>query len=278
MSTPRTARGARDARRAGNVRWRSIALPVEHGAWGFLLEPALLGLLVAASWAGVALVLAALAALLLQTPLSLVLTDVRRGKRYPRTALAWRFVAAYAALLVSAGSAALVLAGSVAILLPVAIAAPLAGLQLWLDARGRARELLPEAAGAVAMGSLAASVALAGGWSLLPALGLWGLLALRAVPAIVYVRARLRLERGQAFDRRPSALLHLAAVAVVSVAAALGAVSWVAALPYAVLTARAARGLAPDRAPVTAKVVGFREIGFGVMTAVLLAVGVGAWG
>lgn len=278
MSTPRTARGARDARRAGNVRWRSIALPVEHGAWGFLLEPALLGLLVAASWAGVALVLAALAALLLQTPLSLVLTDVRRGKRYPRTALAWRFVAAYAALLVSAGSAALVLAGSVAILLPVAIAAPLAGLQLWLDARGRARELLPEAAGAVAMGSLAASVALAGGWSLLPALGLWGLLALRAVPAIVYVRARLRLERGQAFDRRPSALLHLAAVAVVSVAAALGAVSWVAALPYAVLTARAARGLAADRAPVTAKVVGFREIGFGVMTAVLLAVGVGAWG
>jgi hypothetical protein len=29
---------------------------------------------------------------------------------------------------------------------------------------------------------------------------------------------------------------------------------------------------------VTAKVVGFREIGFGVMTAVLVAVGVGAWG
>jgi len=242
------------------VRWRSVALPIEHGAWGFLLEPALLGLLVAASWAGAALVLAALAALLLQTPLSLALTDGRRGRRYPRTALAWRFVAAYGALLVAAGWAALILAGSAAILLPVAIAAPLAGLQLWLDARGRARELLPEAAGAVAMGSLAASVALAGGWSLLPALGLWGLLALRAVPAIVYVRARLRLERGQAFDRRPSALLHLAAVGAVSLAAALGAVSWVAALPYAVLTARAAR------APVTPKVVGFREIGFGVMT------------
>ena len=260
------------------MRWRSVALPVEHGAWGFLLEPALLGLLVAASWAGVALVLAALAALLLQTPLSLALTDARRGKRYPRTALAWRFAAAYGALLAAAGSAALVLAGSVAILLPAAIATPLAGLQLWLDARGRARELLPEAAGAVAMGALTASVALAGGWSLLPALGLWGLLALRAVPAIVYVRARLRLERGQAFDRRPSALLHLAAVAAVSLAAALGAVSWVAAVPYAVLMARAARGLAPDRAPVTAKVVGFREIGFGVMTAVLVAVGVGAWG
>ncbi len=278
MSTPRTARGAREARRAGSVRWRSVALPIEHGAWGFLLEPALLGLLVAASWAGAALVLAALAALLLQTPLSLALTDVRRGKRYPRTALAWRFAALYGALLVAAGSAALALAGTAAILLPVAIAAPLAGLQLWLDARGRARELLPEAAGAVAMGSLAAAVAMAGGWSLLPALGLWGLLALRAVPAIVYVRARLRLERGQAFDRRPSWVLHLAAIVVAAIAAGLSAVSWVAVLPYTVLAARAARGLAPDRAPVTAKVVGFREIGFGVMTAVLLAVAVGAWG
>jgi hypothetical protein len=284
MSAPRAVRGARpsrgepNGRGARSVRWRSVALPIEHGAWGFLLEPALLGLLVAASWAGVTLVLAALAALLLQTPLSLALTDARRGKRYPRTALAWRFAAAYGLLLVAAGSAALALAGTAWMLLPVAIAAPLAGLQLWLDARGRARELLPEAAGAVAMGSLAASVALAGGWSLLPALGLWALLAARAVPAIVYVRARLRLERGEALDRRPSALLHLAAVAAVSLAAVFGAVSWVAAVPYAVLTARAARGLAPDRAPVTAKVVGFREIGFGVMTAVLVAAGTGAWG
>ena len=260
------------------VRWRSVALPIEHGAWGFLLEPALLGLLVAASWAGVALVIAALGALLLQTPLSLALTDVRRGKRFPRTALAWRFAAAYGALLIAALAAALAAAGSVTILLPAAFAAPLAALQLWLDAQGRARELLPEAAGAVAMGSLAACVALAGGWPLLPALGLWALLAARAVPAIVYVRARLRLERDQPFDRRPSAIAHLAAVAAVALAAAAGAVSWVAALPYAVLTARAARGLAPDRAPVTAKVVGFREIGFGVMTAVLVAVGVGAWG
>jgi hypothetical protein len=270
--------GAPSARGTRNVRWRSVALPIEHGAWGFLLEPALLGLLVAASWAGLALVVAALAALLLQTPLSLALTDVRRGKRHPRTALAWRFAAAYGALLIAALAAALAAAGSVTILLPAAFAAPLAALQLWLDAQGRARELLPEAAGALAMGSLAACVALAGGWSLLPALGLWGLLALRAVPAIVYVRARLRLERGQPLDRRPSAVAHLAAVAAVALAAVAGAVSWVAALPYAVLTARAARGLAPDRAPVTAKVVGFREIAFGVMTAVLVAAGVGAWG
>ena len=218
MSAPRGVRGAR------RVRWRSVALPIEHGAWGFLLEPALLGLLVAASWAGVALVLAALAALLLQTPLSLALTDVRRGRSAPRTALAWRFALAYGALLLLALAAALTLVGHASVLLPALLAAPLAALQLGFDARGRAREFVPEAAGAVAMGSLAACVALAGGWSLLPALGLWALLAARAVPAIIYVRARLRLERGEPIDRRPTATAHLAALAGAAAAAAAGAV------------------------------------------------------
>jgi hypothetical protein len=268
--------GAPRARRlsAPAVRWRSVALPIEHGAWGFLLEPALLGLLVAASAAGVALVTAALAALLLQTPLSLVLTDLRRGRRYPRTALAWRFVALYGAALLLALALALTLAGTVAILLPAAIAAPLVAVQLWYDARSRARELLPEAAGAVAMGALAACVALAGGWSLLPALGLWALLAARTVPAIVYVRARLRLERGQSVARAPTWASHALAWAVVAAAAAAGAVAWLVTLPYAVLTARAALGLSSRRVGVPAKVIGFREIGYGIMVVVVVAVAV----
>lgn len=154
------------------VRWRSVALPIEHGAWGFLLEPALLGLLAAASGAGVAWVVAALAALLLQTPLSIVLADARRGRRYPRTGLAWRFLGAYGAALAAALVAALALAGSWLVLVPALGAAPLVALQLWFDARNRGRELLPEVAGAVAIGSLAACVALAGGLPLLPAFGL----------------------------------------------------------------------------------------------------------
>ncbi|NLF76347.1 MAG: hypothetical protein GX573_11665, partial [Chloroflexi bacterium] len=39
------------------VRLKSIALPPEHGAWGFLLEPLLAGLLIAPSWAGLCLAL-----------------------------------------------------------------------------------------------------------------------------------------------------------------------------------------------------------------------------
>ena len=48
MSTALAPAGARPA-------WRVVALPDEHGGWGLTAEPVLLGLLVAPSWAGLAI-------------------------------------------------------------------------------------------------------------------------------------------------------------------------------------------------------------------------------
>lgn len=256
---------------ARQVRLRTVALPVEHGAWGFLLEPALLGLLVAWSGAGVALVVAALAALLLQTPLSLAVSDLRRGRRYPRTRLAGRVGLLYALVLVGALVAAIAGAGTPAILVPALLAVPLALTHLWFDAYGRARELLPETAGALAMNALAACIAVAAGWGLLPALGLWALLAARTVPTIVYVRTRLRLERGWEVATSWVWATHLAAVVGVAIAVVWAGLVWFALAPFAVLTVRAALGVSRARVSVPAKVIGFRELGFGVVTTVVLA-------
>lgn len=44
--------------------WRSVAVPSEHGGWGLTFEPVLLGLIVAPSWAGVAIGVAAIVAIL----------------------------------------------------------------------------------------------------------------------------------------------------------------------------------------------------------------------
>jgi len=55
--------------------WRTVVLPREHGGWSLIAEPALLGLLVAPSWAGVALALAGLVAFLARQPLRLFLVD-----------------------------------------------------------------------------------------------------------------------------------------------------------------------------------------------------------
>jgi hypothetical protein len=93
----------------GPVPWKAVALPTEHGGWGLLGEPVVLGLVLAPSASGACLGLAALAGFLSRHPLRLVFMDRRRGVRYPRTALAERFFAGYAlaALLLLAAAFAL---------------------------------------------------------------------------------------------------------------------------------------------------------------------------
>src|ERR1044071_4882431 len=68
------------------VSLRPLALPAEHGGWGFLFEPMLLGILVAPSWNGALVGTATLFAFLARHPLKLALHDAMRGRSYPRTA------------------------------------------------------------------------------------------------------------------------------------------------------------------------------------------------
>jgi len=217
--------------------WKAVALPVEHGGWGLLIEPVLLGLVLAPSSAGFCLAGAAVAAFLARHPLRLVFMDRRKGTRYPRTALAELFAVGYATLALAFVTLATLLA-SAPFWPAIAVGAPPALVAIAYDLRGRSREALPEAAGGVALGASAAAIALAGGVSAGLAFGAWALLALRGVTAVLYVRARLRLV-----------------------------------LAFGVLLLRAAWGLSSRRAPVRPKVVGFQELFFGLLTLVLLAVG-----
>src|SRR5919107_958030 len=205
--------GGAAPRRQQGVRLRTIALPTEHGGWGITLEPVVLGLLVAPSLAGAGLALATVGAFLARHPFKIVAGDRRRGRRFARTPYAERFTLAYAAAGLVGLPLAVFSAADYAFLLPLAAAAPLAAVQLWYDAAGRSRGLLPEVAGSVAMGSVAASTALAGGAAWPAALGLWAVLAARFVPAILYVRARLTELHGKEFARWPSLLAHALALA-----------------------------------------------------------------
>src|SRR6185436_6956547 len=76
---------------------RPLALPSEHGGWGFLLEPLVLGLLVRPSLAGSLIALAFVFGFLARHPLKLALQDLLRGKSYPRTRWCWLFACSYAA-------------------------------------------------------------------------------------------------------------------------------------------------------------------------------------
>lgn len=257
---------------SGSIRAKSVALPAEHGGWSFLLEPIALGLLVAPSPAGVFLAAAVFGAFLLRHPLKLAAADWRRRRRFARTSLAERFVLLYGILML-AGLIAAYLTAEASVFIPLLLAAPLALTQLFFDATNRSRDWIPEVAGPAALASVAASLALAGSWPLAAALPLWAMMAARAIPAVLYVRARLRLEKRLPFSATPVFLAHLAAIVV---ALALTMTELAPVLPIlamVILLLRALYGLSPRPQPTPAKIIGFQELGFGIMTVVLTYLG-----
>ncbi len=256
----------------GRPLWRTVALPAERGGWGIALEPIALGLLVAPSVTGFFLALAALGSFLVRTPLKIAWTDLRRGQRLPRTRLALQFLLLYGALVV-VGFAAAFLTGGLRPLLPLLAASPVTGLQLYYDLFSSARQLLPELAGPVALSSVAGGIALARGWSWPAALALWAVPGLRTMPTVLYVRARVRLERNIPVSIAPAILVHvLAAVAGLALTLA-GLIPRLAALGLLILLARTVYGLSSHRKPITTKALGWSEVRLGVLYTLLAAVG-----
>lgn len=249
---------------------KTIALPNEHGGWGFTLEPILLGMLIAPSWAGLGLGVFALAAFFTRHPLKLWLADVRKGRSFPRTPVARNVALLYASL----GLAGLLLTTLMAqglFWLPLVLVLPLMGLQLWFDARNQGRNLLPEIAGAVAMGAVAAGIALAAGMSTPIAFGLWLVLATRSLAAIYYARAQVRRARGEPV--RVSAVYWVATLATAGLA--LGA--WLDLAPW--LSVAALATLLPlslytfRKPPQPAKVVGWMQMALGLLVVLATVLG-----
>lgn len=235
------------------VVWRPLALPSEHGGWGFLLEPVALGLLVAPSIGGLCIALGAVAAFLARHPLKLAIQDWLRHRRYPRSRACELLALGYAA----AACAFLVMAPPRAVL-ALSAAIPLALAQFVYDARNRGRAFTPELLGVLAPGAIAGAIAVAAGRSLPFAATLWVLMALRAVPSIVYVRSALR-----GSSRKVMLGTHVAAVAIAAL------ISPIAAVAMLLLLLRAI----PSTARLAARTIGFREIAWGAATVVILAAG-----
>lgn len=202
---------------------RSVALPAEHGGWSLTLEPVLLGLLVEPSAAGLAMAAVALVAFLVRTPLKVAMVDRRRTRRLPRTRLAER-VAGVELLVAVALVTYAVVATEQAFWWPLVAAAPLVAVELWYDIRSRSRRLIPELAGSVGIGAVAAAIALAGGATSLVALGLWFVAGARAIAAIPFVRVQIRRVKQQPHRRGTSDAAQLAAVAVATLGYIMGGV------------------------------------------------------
>lgn len=247
-------------------------MPTEHGGWGLTLEPVLLGLLIAWSWPGLAIGVAAFMAFVVRTPLKLALVDRRRHRSLPRTRLAGRIALVELVILGALGGAAIWSAG-VDWLVPVLIALPLVAVELGFDIRSRSRRLIPELAGAVGIAAVVAAVTVAGGESWRLAVAAWLVLAARAIASIPYVRTQIVRTRRGATRLGTTDLFQLAGAAVAVIAAVvddrvvLGAVAVAA---VAVVQAIALRR--ENIAPV--KIIGIRQMVAGLVVVAATAVGV----
>jgi len=259
-------------RRLSRVRLRSIALPVEHGGWSFLAEPIALGLLVAPSAAGVAVAIATASGFLVRHPGRLYWKNRHRLDVSPRFVIARNFAVGYAVVGLLALAAAGAMSG-VRPLLPFLIGGP---FFLWFaayDVRHEARRLLPELLAPTAVAVSAPSIVLAAGWSIRAAFVIWLLLALRSIPTVLYIRARLRQERGRPRSAVASNVAHASAFGAGGGLAAIGVAPWAAAGGLLILLLRAAIGLSRFHTPATAKRIGLSEIGYGALFVLLTAAG-----
>jgi hypothetical protein len=250
---------------AVSVSIRPLALPAEHGGWGIVLEPIALALLIAPSVAGVSMGVAAVAAFLARHPLRLAARDRLHHRRLGRTAVCEQLALAYSAIAVAALVGAVALS-SARILLPFAIAAPLGLLQFGFDVRNRGRAVIPEMAGIVAAGATAAAIALAGGRTISVAATLWILAMLRAIPALLFVRAVLGRE-----SRSIAIAVHVVAVAAAFALWQRHLAPLAAIAAMLLLLGRAIAGMNQN---MPARSVGIRELVWGATTVLLIA---GGW-
>ena len=257
-------------RRAVNI--KSIALPSEHGGWGFLIEPILLGLLVAFTWQGVLLAVSAFGVFLIHQPLKIATKDRLKRRRPPRAVWAERFAIGYA-LLVIIPLVILFAIAPLTFLLPIALAVPFAATQLYYDTRNRSRYFIPEACGAVALAVVASAIALLNRWDLWLAMALWLILAFRAVTAILYVRARIRLKFKKPARIQVVWIAHSVALLGVVGLVVIRLVPIVTIVPFVILLGRSAMGLSKYRKSHPVKVIGFQELAYGLMTVIVIAFG-----
>ena len=184
------------------------------------------------------------------------------------------FHALYVAIALVAVGATIAGSGWSFLALPL-VGLPFAIAQFVWDARNKSRALGAEVCGAIALGSVAAAIARLGGLSFPFAIGLWLVLSARSVPTIVYVRARLKLERSRPFDPEPSVRLHAIAAVVIALIALAGWAPGTALVGSLLLVARAMWGLSNRRRGHTPAAVGAQEVVVGLAN--VLAIAAGYW-
>ena len=245
-----------------------------------LFEPIVLGLLLAPSVIGVLISLIAIFTFLMRPPTKIIISDWQHHRRSVRTAYAQGFVFLYALIVCACGLiitmvappsffAAFMLVSHGWLVLSIVFLVLILRL-IWNFMHG-SRDLVAQILGGVSLNSTSTLIVSTTGWAIGASLILWMILSLRVINSIFYVRARIRLDRGKPVSILPTAAVHLIGVLAVFVLAIMGYVPYLAIFPSVVLLIRMGVGLSPLRRSIQPQAIGIQELGYGILTVILLA-------
>ncbi len=246
---------------------KSVALPREHGAYGFTIEPLLLGLLAAYTPAGLFLALGTMLAFFAHQPVKILFGQNKNQRKTAGLFLLIYLTAALYFFLLFLNRVPLHSAG------PFYSALLLMIFYLIMDLLHYSRRILVEIMAPAAIALIAVSIVLAAGWSDLKALGLGLLLAARFIPTTFYIRARLRLEKKQKPENGAALFSSGFAFLIILLLTFMRITPWLGLTAVTVLMLRTFLGLSSHRKKSTVKAIGIREFIYGQILVWLSAAG-----
>lgn len=209
---------------------------------------------------------------LLRQPLKVILSGGLAGRSLPQTTLALKFAAAFFSIF-CVGAVGAAFNTRPESFIPFALVLPFAVYQIYCDANRKSRSLLAELLGSTALTASIAVIALAAGWGYPKSLSLWAIITARLIPSILYVRNRLRLEKGKTYSWIVPISAHAAAAGLVLVLAIDHLAPYLPVPMFLILLVRSAIGLSSYRKKVKATKIGIGEVIYGTLTILALIIG-----
>jgi len=211
-------------------------------------------------------------AFLLRQPVKVLLSGISSGGQSSNVRTAAGFSLIFA-LVCAFGLVGAAFRTSAENLFPLLVLVPFGIYQVFNDVSRKSRDLLPELAGAAALSASAPAIAMAAGWGPGRAWALWALFVARSIPSFVYIRQRLRLEKGKDFTKAPPLVLHGAGLTLCIVLSSLRLTPFLPTVVYAFLLWRAVNGLSEDRRRLKAVQLGIRETVYGALLVISIVLG-----
>ena len=242
-----------------------VAIPKEHGSWGFVLEPLLLSLIVAYTLEGLLLALATFFLFLSNQPLRIV-ANKSSSKKFKSTGIAvfsFYFLTAIVLLIFPLYNLKL------EVLLPFFIGLTLMPIYLFAALKNYSRSLIVELLPIFSMTLIAVSIIMIDN-SFSFSLIVFGVLLLsRAIPTVIYIGAKVKEAKKIEFSVLPTHVLNIGFSLFIIYASLTNLLPMLSLLGAVLLTTRSVIGFSRFSFAKTIKQIGVMEFVYGSLFVVI---------